>query len=265
MSLTLKSTDQDNIPGPGHNSAATQTDWDALLDPEGLSALLKVEHGTLIDKKDELLARFAKWDEDTKSGFTTREQAQRSQDFGGQIKTLSKKADNAGTPVAGTFFKAHRTVTGFFGNITKPLNDAVTKIERRISEFNAAEAKRLKAIADEEALIKREDAERIAKAATATMNPELLEQAQVVDDQARQAEKVAAAPIAAFSQMRGDFTQSSGSIRYKAKVVDLSLVPREYLMFDESKVNRVINDKKNRVTEIPGVEIEEEFKTTIRA
>jgi hypothetical protein len=36
-------------------------------------------------------------------------------------------------------------------------------------------------------------------------------------------------------------------------------------MFDESKVNRVINDKKNRVTEIPGVEIEEEFKTTIRA
>jgi hypothetical protein len=265
MSLSFKPTpDQDNAPGAGHNSQVTPTDWASLLDPEGINALLGIEHERLVQKRDNLLAKYEKWKDDTADGLASTEQVSATTDFGGQIKQVAKLAEDTRVIVKAPFFQADKAVQNFFMNIINPLTDAVKTMEGRIGDYNRAEAKRLKAIADEEARIARENAERIAAAAVTTGNNDLIEQAQVEDEVARKAESVAAKPIAAFSQTRGNFAQSSGSIRYKFEVADAALIPREYLMIDESKVNRAINGK-DRVTSIPGLTIIEDFKTTIRA
>jgi hypothetical protein len=273
MSLNLKHVpddegfDQDQPPGAGHNSGVTPPgtgeSWDQILAPEGLNLFLQMEYESLSTKSNTFLKNFEKWKTDTEDGIKSAELAASSTDVGRQIKDTAKLIESTRVIVKAPFKTAVETVDAFFAKIYKPLTDAVTKIETSINAYNAAQAAADRKRLAEEAAQKRKDADALAAAAIASNSMDLLDEAQAVDAGARQAEKIAAAPLADHTRVRGSYATSSASVRYKYEVADISLVPREWLIIDDSKVNRSINGK-DRIKEIPGLTIIEETKTTIR-
>lgn len=261
--LNLKEETANPSPGIGHNTGFEPIDWASLLDPEGIRLGLTMEHERLIARQAEFIAAYERWCEKTAEGIKSEDVAATSTDFGAQLKRLAKQIEDTREVVKAPFRTADTTVQAFFRGIGVPLETAVTEVAKRIGAFRNAEAARLKREAEEKARASREEAERIARLASENMSSDLLEEAANLDQAAREAEKSAAAPLAAFSQTRGNYAVSSASVRYKFSVLNLADVPLEYLMIDESKVNKAINGK-NRVTAIAGLEIIEETKTHIR-
>jgi hypothetical protein len=266
MSLRLQSIENnsENAAPIGHNVGATQTNWAELLDPEGLRYLLGVEHESLLTRKDRLIEMSDNFWLDHPDGILTDADAAAVTDVGAQIKAQAKLVENTRVIVKAPFFQADKAVQAFFLGIHDPLDKAVKTIEAKISKFTRDKAEAARKLAQEQAAAAKVAADRLAAVAIQTESADMLDQAEIVAEEAKQAARVAGAPIAAFSQVRGNYSMSSGSIRYVFEVENIDLVPREWLMINESKVKAAINGK-NRIDAIPGLKISEDYKTTIRS
>ncbi len=249
--------------GFGHNSQATQTNWSELLDVDAIRMTLGMEHDTLMDKSNLKLKALENFKVDHPNGITSPEDAADATDLGKQLKDQAKKVEATRKAVKTPFDDAAGVVHLYFRMVGDPMEKGAKWLEESINKFNEAETLARQRAADEDARLRREAADRITEAATTTMNSDLLDQAVILEGEAARAEKTAAAPIAEFSRVRGDFAVSSASIRYVYEIEDINLIPRKYFILDESKLRRAINGK-DRLTEIPGLKIVQEMKTVIR-
>ncbi len=254
---------EDQPAGIGHNSAATKTDWADMLDPTAIRMDLSFQYEDLLMKQTKQLQAFENFLADHPQGVTSDRDVADATDLGAQVKALNKRFDTTRIAVKEPFYLADKTVQAFFKAPMEALDAAVKRIEVLITVYTKQKALAAQKAAQEAAKLAREEADRIAAAATTTMNSDLLDQAVIVEKEAGAAEKLAAKPIADFSRTRGDYAVSSGSVKYVFTVEDLSLVPLEYLMIDEAKIKRAINGK-DRVGAIPGLLIEQDFSTKIR-
>ena len=95
-------------------------------------------------------------------------------------------------------------------------------------------------------------------------NKRLLEQkeAEAKGEPAKEVELVEATPVEApKTQVRTESGMTYVQKRWKARITDEKIVPREFLGVDQVKVNDAI---KSGVREIPGIEIFEESTVAVR-
>lgn len=262
---------QEEWGGPGHNSGA-EIDWSELLDADAIRISLSEEHDSLRAKKIKLIKAFdnfkADHTKDETTGFKLGSEAQvaAATDLGAQMKELAKKVELTRKSVKGSFDTAVDTVQAFFRNIGEPLEKGAKAMEAAISAFNDQVALVRQREADEQAKRLRAEADDTTTAALTTMNPDLIDQSILVEEQAALAEKIAAGSFADFSRVRGDYAVSSGRETFIYEIENIDLVPREYLTLDAPKVTRSINAKgKDRVKAIPGLRIVRQLKTQIRS
>lgn len=153
-------------------------------------------------------------------------------------------------------FQAHRALTAEKQKAEAPLTEAETVVKRAMVEYDQAERRRQQEAqrkADEAARRRAED-EQLARAAA--METEAHEFGDVA--LAEQATAVLETPVHAVAPTVEKQTPKVSGVsmrdNWKYRVTNPALVPREYLMLDESKIGRVVKAMKDATT-IPGVEV----------
>lgn len=139
-------------------------------------------------------------------------------------------------------------------DVIAPLIVAKDKLEQLIKPYALDKIK------------KKQEEERLAREAVERTALEMAEKAKTPEaaEQAINMGVKASDRIAKPSTVRGSYgSVTSSRIVYKFEVEDLSHVPREYLVLDESKVRKAINGDK-RVESIPGIKIIEDVQLTSR-
>lgn len=171
------------------------------------------------------------------------------------IKSAIKVADEERTG-AGEWFrnKVNEINAKYKDEVIAPLTAAKDKLEKLIKPYAL---KKIQIQRENERIarenLEREALEKASKAAT----PEA--QNQIIETAVKASERVSAP-----TTVRGSYgSVTSSRIVYKFEVEDLSQVPREYLVLDESKVRKAINGDK-RVESIPGIKIVEDVQLTSR-
>lgn len=232
-------------PGYGHNSGAPESDMLVdLLTPtrvrEDIDRSARVIK--FVSRKSELLSAFERWKEKTQETITDEDGARASTDFAAQLKREAKAMEGERTTVKAPFLAATRVVDGFFKDLTDPLLDAAKGIEKALTVYAREVEKARRAEAQAEADRLRVEAERAAEAARRVQSVEMIDNAIEHQKEAAQAQKVATAPAADLSRVRGDFGGVS-SLRkgpWQIEVTDINLVPMNFLMIDEAKVKEAI-------------------------
>jgi len=148
--------------------------------------------------------------------------------------------------------------------------DRLDKLRREAEAIRAKQEAELKAAADK--LRKEQEAERLKKQIEFQNSPaelarqnEILRvrqqeaQAQLERDAKARMVDTAAIPMTAEKVEAGDGRASVE--KWSWEIVDESLVPREYLMLDEKKINKVVTAMKDK-TNIPGIRVKKE--TSVR-
>lgn len=143
-------------------------------------------------------------------------------------------------------------------NASAPFVDAEARIKTAIGTFQSEReriAKEAQARAEEAARKEREKiAARIAKAEANGR----VEKASVLHE--RMAEVIAPVLVASAPKVQGVLTRSV----WKFEVTDPALLPREFLLVDESKIRKIVNALQGD-TNIPGVRVYAEKQVTARA
>ena len=178
------------------------------------------------------------------------------------IKGLMDKVKEMLDPIVDKAYKAHKEATAQRNKYLDPLKQAETKLKGAILSYNARlEDERRKA---EEAANKKLAEEAEAK------KKKLLAQAEEADEWTAETLKEQAAEIKPNQVIvEGQFQKQEGlSIRkaWKARIIDINLVPRDYLIIEPnmSALNGHARVNKNLIP-IAGVEFYEESSASIRS
>lgn len=191
-----------------------------------------VDFTVVVDLKPEVLERevlVTNKDEYTQAGDVMKMCKQKIKEVEEERKTFTAPID-----------EAKKRIMAKAKEITEPLEKYIEKIEKAMGSWYLAEQKR---IAEEN---KRLEEEAIAKAQA--------EQSTSTD--------IVVPIVESVKTTRGQVSTTTGTTYNDFELVDLSLVPREYLMLDESKVKEAIN--RGGVKEIAGIKIEEKVRFTSR-
>ncbi len=155
------------------------------------------------------------------------------------IKAVLKDADAAFTPEKEPWLAGGRTVETFFG-FRATLKAKAAKVVAAVNAFQTAQlAAQRKAQAEADEKARREAA--------------------LFDEPAP-----VAAPVVAKEAVRivtSTGTKASGSTYWKGDVVDLEKLPRQYMLANQAMIDAAV---KGGVREIPGVNIYEAVRTSIR-
>lgn len=170
-----------------------------------------------------------------------------------------------------------KEVNGFFRDVLAPFRAAREAVEPRVIAWRkkkarlkaeadaAAERERLKAAALEDEALRAEQAGETKVAA------QLLDQAVVSETTAKAAAVVAAAPIR--NTIVTPMGASTGQKRWTFKPIDLTQVPRDFLMLDDKAVNEWIREARLRgrlragetyTDLIPGLEVYQDESLAVR-
>jgi len=174
-------------------------------------------------------------------------------DFLKTIKGAQKKVTDFFAPMKQKAHEAHKAITQQESAMLKPLQDAEATLKRNLLVFYQdqervrIEAQRkLQAEADEAA---RKERERLEREAAKLKTPELREQ---------RLEQAAAviAPVVTVASVAPVVSGQSVRKTWTAKVVDVSLVPREWMVVNEKALDSFAKATKGAV-KVPGVEFVE--------
>lgn len=178
------------------------------------------------------------------------------------IKGLQEEVNSASNPIIEQAHKAHKEAISQREKYLKPLMEIERKFKDAILVFN-------RKLEEEQRKRVKEANERLEKQAEERRQELLREAAKTTDawdksDLKEQAEAVK--PITCDAP--GKVIEQEGlSIRktWKAKVVDINIVPKEYLIIEANmtKLNQFARENKN-IRTIPGVEFFEETSTAVR-
>jgi regulator of protease activity HflC (stomatin/prohibitin superfamily) len=245
------------------------------MTPVEVQLYLTDTEAPLLKRRDDLLAGVARFQAKYPKITNDEDQAKAS-DFAKQIMGAIKISKDHFTPAKKPFLDGGRAVDAFFKGIAEPLEYGLNKVRATMTvyaneqeQIRRAEAQRKAAeaaaearrVADELAEQQRLEAERAAaKARDEYVAPAPDDVAPlsltdvIVAAQAKQdALKEATARPADLSRTRGEMgSVSSLRERISVELIDISLVPLEFLIFNE---RAAIIAVQNGRTDIPGVEI----------
>ena len=148
--------------------------------------------------------------------------------------------------------KAHKEICALEKSFLDPVDQNIRAYKSATESWYAAEQARIRA--EEER--KRREAEEAAKLAA---------EAESAGDEEMALEAVAEAAavestITAMPKVKGTAMREV----YRAVVVDVKLIPREYMIPDQALLNRVVQAHRGMI-EIPGVRIEKSYSNSTRA
>ena len=174
-------------------------------------------------------------------------------DFLKTIKSAQSKVVAFFAPIKQKAHEAHKAITLQEASMLKPLHDAENALKRNMLTFYAEQERiridaqrKLQAEADEAA---RKERERLLREASKLKTPELREQ------RMEQAASVIA-PVVQVSSVAPVVSGQSVRKTWTAKVVDVSQVPREWMVVNEKALDSFAKATKGAV-KVPGVEFVE--------
>lgn len=184
---------------------------------------------------------------------TNAEQYAVASEFLKTIKGAQKKVVDFFAPMKQKAHEAHKAITQQESATLKPLQEAEASLKRNLLTFHTEqerirqeEQRKLQAASDEAARKERERLEReAAKLKTPELKAERLEQAAAVI--APVVAVASAAPVVSGQSIRKTWT---------AKVVNLELVPREFMVVNEKALDAFAKSTKGAV-KVAGVEFVE--------
>lgn len=247
----------------GHNSQ--EVDLSLVLDAELIGRSLRRQHAELLEQRDKLLERHEHFMAIHIDGIKNEEDQGGAGDFTRQIRTVIRQADEARQEVKRPVLDAGRSIDGFFRNtVMTPLEAAAQAVLARMEEYAVAKAEAARKRLAEEAKQRQAEADRLA--ALAASDPAQL-------DAAIEAEQLAVAvatpPAADLSRTHSDFgTVSSLAEVWTWRLVDIRLVPRDYLMVNsdavKAKLSKDPSIKRDKTQPIGGIQFYPEERLKVR-
>ena len=147
---------------------------------------------------------------------------------------------------------AHKKAVELRSKVLNPVLQIITTIDTNIRSWKREQERkaqeeqdRLRRIAEEKARKEREALEARAEKAIASGKEE---KAEALLEKAEQVEAIVPTVAPNFSKIKGDTTRNL----WRAEVIDLSLLPRDYMLPDMQTLNALARAKKSE-SNIPGV------------
>jgi hypothetical protein len=168
-----------------------------------------------------------------------------------EIKKRSKTVEERFAEPVSAAHKAHKAMTALRDSVLAPFKQAETTIksklgiyQQQIEEKRRLEAERLRKQAEAKA-----EADRIAKAQEQMDNGDLKGCEQTL--------AAPPAPVAVRAETPEPPKVAGLSFReeWKFEITDPNLIPREYLMVDESKLRKVVKALGKAASNIPGIRV----------
>lgn len=187
------------------------------------------------------------------------ESYQRAIDFLRSVKAAQKKVTEFFGPMKKSAHDNWKKTVAAENSVLGPLTDAESAVKRKASSYQQeeerkriAEQRRLQAEADERA---RKERERLEKQAAKLKTPELKE------ERLAEAESVAA-PVIALAPTVPKTSGVATRTTWKARVVDVAAVPREWMTVNEKALDAFARSTKGSVA-VAGVEFYSEQSLAI--
>jgi len=181
----------------------------------------------------------------------------RALNLAAECKQRQRKVEEVWGEAKEATHKAWKTVTDTIASFTKPLADAASICNQKAYAWKKVEDERRRIEAQR---IERENAKRVEE--------ELLRTAEALteDGNSELADEVMAQKVEVATVKPVEVAKPEG-ISYREnwqfRIVDASIVPREYLMPDEKKIGQFVKANKAN-TKIAGVEVYDAGTTVIR-
>ena len=170
----------------------------------------------------------------------------------GKLQTVRKAIVERFSDPKKAAAEAHKKICALEKEFLNPVDQRIAALKGATVRWYAAEQERIRA--EEER--KRKEAEELAK---------LAQEAEATGDEATAAEAVVeAAMVEAKVTVMPKVAGTSMREVYKATVVDVDALPREYMMPNQSLIDRVVQSTKGAL-QIPGVRIEKSYINSTRA
>lgn len=230
-------------------------------------------------ENDDLIKRIAVFQDSlgrTPEKLEDEETAKKAADFVGMIAAGEKRVEDRFVTAKAPFLEFGRAVDAYFNSLRRSLAEIKTPLLSRIGRYQdalrEAERKRLAAIAEaqrQEAQRKREEAERQRQEAEAAARAGDMAEAirkadeaaaveataKAADDQVRVAEQQAVVLPSSVATVRGSFGGTvSSRTGWDFEVTDISKLPGEYLLPNESLIRAKMNAFKKAKQLVDGVE-----------
>lgn len=263
---------EDNKPFTGSNYP--EFDPKSIVDLDILADQLRATYAHLFTERDKYVAGANKWLEAHPKGvLNDEEEAMLTERIAG-ILTVSDayhgKPTSAHTVAKEPFLKGGRVVDAVLNAELKgPLVEVGEKLKKPLKDYKDAKVKRLRE--EQAAALKRAADEAAREAARASEGQTDMESALAAEQASLDAiAEVENSKTSSISQSRGDLGALSGLRgKWKARVVNESLVPRWGWKLDleiiEFKMNQSKDKKSGAPTiEIPGVEFYQETSLSVR-
>lgn len=248
-------------PGIGHNAPSLE----ALPEPDVLYAAWSREHAALLARRDQLLAAMDRLESAHGAGIADDATAGKAADFVLLLEREARHVEEVRKSVKAPVLAAGRTLDRLLKTETSDrLSAAAVRVARLLTDFQMRKIAAEREAREQAARDARQAADALAAAALAQSDTALREQALVLDRAAQQAEIAATAGLAALARTRGE----SGAVAdlkedWTYEVVDITQVPREWLMVDDRKLRAAIRGA-DGLRSIPGLRIHPEARTTVR-
>ena len=225
-------------PGLGHNVSPAME----LPAPEALYEAWSREHAALLGRRDQLLAAMERFEGAHGAGIADEGTAARAADF---VLLLEREAGNveaARKRIKAPLLAVGRALDRLLKKETSDrLAAAAAKVKAMLGEYQARKIAAERARLEQQAMAARQAADAAAASAAGSGDPASREQAISLDRVAQRAELAATEGIMALARTRG----ASGTVaelreEWTYEVVDIALVPRQWLTIDDRKVRAAI-------------------------
>jgi hypothetical protein len=177
------------------------------------------------------------------------------------VASRKKQVEEVFDPIVTKAHAAHKEAVAQKKKFMDPLLMAESTVKIKVSTFRTEEERKRRIEEQRLADEARKDAEERA----------ILEAAQLeasgeheLADMVIQNQTEAPAPVVVLESSVPKQSGISGRTNWKYRIVDESLVPREYLSIDPMKVGAVVRSQKG-MTKIPGIEVYPESSVSVRA
>lgn len=168
-----------------------------------------------------------------------------------EIKQRAKNVEERFEDSVSAAHKAHRALTALRDSVLSPFRNAEMTIKAKIGAYQSQveQARRIEADRVRKELEAQAEKERLAKAEKQMDNGDL--------NGCKQTLEAPAMPIAVHVEIPEPPKLNGVSFRedWKYEVVDPNLIPREYLMVDESKLRKVVKALGKTAANIPGIRV----------
>jgi hypothetical protein len=190
----------------------------------------------------------------------THEQYTEACDFIKAVARTRKEVEDTFGPIKQKAHAAWKETVAQENKFLAPLDQATTLVKGKIGSFLAEQERQRRAEEEKAREIARKEAEdrAIAEAAELARQGESKAAEQVIEQAVSAPAPVVVIPNAVQKQ-EGIATRKV----WKYRIVNTSLIPREYLAVDEQKIGQVVRAMKD-MAKIPGVEVYSEDTVSVR-